>query len=270
MPVKKANKKNKKANSSQRLNPPFDHRILDIGRHLGGKQTRLQRGWLVHADNLNTIRGKAGAPAGGNIRGRIHFLYNPSEVTASHNLDLTQANGAKPVTGTNALPTLNVGDVGLSLLFDRTYELWDRSKKHSLPGRLGVYSDVWAFYQFFGMTTQGADVFDIGGLGTVEVRKTWASLYPTRPLQATPLYAYIGDKLKYYGLASGLSVTYSHWTHQMIPARCRVDLSIGLATDPNGIPKSERRATKQPKKGGNRVGQKPRPSTGRTHPGIPK
>jgi hypothetical protein len=198
----------KHSTTAKYLNPPFDPRILRIGAPgLGSK--KLKRGRLV-----NAVKDKSSGRKHG-----VNFLYNPVAVSASHNMSMDVVNSPGLQQSTSAdtqmgqLP--NIGSVSVDLLYDRTYELWDRSKRKTLAGRFGMYADVLAFYFLLGITEKGtsfsgnATTADAGlGSGGLE----WQSLYPTSFIDPTNrMYLYIGDKMRFYGTITDLSITYSHW-----------------------------------------------------------
>lgn len=209
------------------LNPPFDPRILRIGAPgLGSK--KLKRGRLVNATkDANTGR-KHG----------VNFLYNPVAVSASHNLsmDVVTTPGMQQSTSASTqmgqLP--NIGSVSVDLLYDRTYELWDKSKRKTLAGRFGMYADVLAFYYLLGITEKGS-VFS-GNAATADAGMgssvAWQSLYPTSYIDPTNrMYLYIGDKMRFYGTVTDMSITYSHWNEEMIPMRGQISIAMSFQTD---------------------------------------
>jgi hypothetical protein len=218
------------------LNPPFDPRILQVGppnERMGSK--KLVRGRLVSA-----TADVSGAKHG------VHFLYNPVAVNVSHNISDQIVNGANfgqtgGETGQMGT-TVNIGGTSIDLLYDRTYELWDHSKRNTLAGRFGVYADVLAFYFLLGITASGetggagnsaiADMLQQNGLQSGNTT-VWQSLYPQNPISAnTLLYLYIGDKMRFYGILTSFAITYSHWSREMIPMRCQVSLSLQFQVDP--------------------------------------
>lgn len=225
------------------LNPPFDPRILRIGAPGRGAK-KLKRGRLVNAiKDANTGR-KHG----------VNFLYNPVAVSASHNLsmDVVTTPGMQQSTSASTqmgqLP--NIGSVSVDLLYDRTYELWDRSKQHTLAGRFGMYADVLAFYYLLGITDKGASyggnaATADAGMGSVGV--AWQSLYPTSYIDPTNrMYLYIGDKMRFYGTVTDLSITYSHWNEKMIPMRGQISIAMSFQTDAASAKTVKVQGTNQP------------------------
>lgn len=238
----------KKAQGATYLNPPFDSRLLGVGYWGYRGKGKFKRGRIVQAL----------APRQG-----VRFLYNPLEITANHSLSIdlmsSQGTSLDALKGLDGLQTgflMNLGDVSVSLLYDRTYEMWDRSKAHTAAGKYGVYADVLAFYQMLNITKAHSSVkqtlhdLETGNFGTTEV---WNSFYPKNQLTPTLVNLFIGDTLRYYGMVQGLSITYSHFTHRMVPTRCAVDLSIQFMPDPNDSGKTTKKKktpTPGPFKGG--------------------
>jgi hypothetical protein len=219
---------------AQTLNPPFDPRILNIGNP--AQSGRLKRGWITHAplDGQGSKRG---------FIGRVNFLYNPSAVNVSHPVSVDFAAGAgtkDPNDVSQVGNVVGIGSLSVQLLYDRTYELWDGSKRNTPAGKFGMYADVLAFYHFLGMTSVTEADPPVpwtreGYFGTESA--FWATQYPITPATLTLAYLYIGDKLKYYGAVNGLEVTYTHWSKDMIPMRGAVTISMQLQADPNKSPK---------------------------------
>lgn len=203
-----------------RLNEPFSDKMLVIG---SGKE-KLQRGHIRHApDNIPCF-------------GRVGFLFNPSSINVNHSIDPglvddSASGGQNQALGVTLGNTVGIGDVTLSLLFDRTYEVWNR-RPGSQASKFGVYHDVACFYDMIGLTgaktTSNLLTQTLLGGGITE-----AAVYPVSPARPTRVYANIGSSLKYYGQITGLNVTYTHWSWDMVPMRCAVDVGIMLLSDPN-------------------------------------
>lgn len=225
------------------LNPNFDSRMLSIGAPnlydpATGKQIKntIRRGWLVNYASKES-------PAPGGVIGRVNFMYNPSEVNVSHtaNPDMAttdqvtaaQNKGLQATEGTFALSPL--GTLSISLLFDRTYELWDSSYKGTVAGTYGVYADILALYKMFGMVSHTIDArnsnkFDSDMHPTNVIN---FNLFPTLPLMYPIIYTYLGpSSLKFFGAVVGYNVNYTHWSRGMIPMRAGVDLTVNLMPDP--------------------------------------
>lgn len=213
--------------ASKWLNPPFDPRILSVGATTS--RTHLKKGYLICRDpsdsSLNWVKGKG-----------VLFLYNPLEVTVDHTVQQTATGGpAQPTTASlSSLPMMGVGTVSVDLLYDRTYELWDSSKKNTLAGRYGVYADVLGFYKMTGIVKQQTVNKNVGLYGTATDYSGFDQ-FPTGALNGSSMYhLYMGDKLRWQGTMADLSITYSHWTRNMIPSRCSITVSMYLQTDTKG------------------------------------
>jgi hypothetical protein len=188
------------------FNPPFDKRIQNFP-FLKGSDKTLQRGYMIEA-----IQNAAG----------LNFLYNPNEIILSHGSDATN-NGLLPGNIRNPLDsgTYNVplnSTVSASFLFDRTYETWDQSLANTPAGRYGVMVDVYALYYMLGMVPDPRALS-----GPI-----------TGPMLMTPVRMYIGqdnsksNTLNFYGWVSSVGISYTHFTQQMTPNRCAIDLSLSI------------------------------------------
>src|SRR5258708_7354371 len=107
--------------------PPFDKRITTLAFPLqGGQFGTIQRGFMLWEQAIQ----------GYSDRAQMHFLYNPSSVTADYSMSDSSV-GASLLfpTGfnqTNLRVPLNQ-QVEWSLLFDRTYEIWGGYDSSGLP-----------------------------------------------------------------------------------------------------------------------------------------
>jgi hypothetical protein len=120
--------------------------------------------------------------------------------------------------------------VGFSLLFDRTYETWDRKYNGHRAGELGVYDDVLALYHIVGITAPAT--WRLREVTSGRSKKGHMATMVVSAMVYTPVWVYFGGPLKYYGVISSLGITYSHWTQNMIPSRCGVDISMSLLPKP--------------------------------------
>lgn len=246
------------------FNSPFDSRMLQIG---SPENSPLRRGWIRTDDNpitksfTDTSSGgdfsfTAGGIASGllngsstietsGVTGRINFLYNPSQVAVSHSANLNMpsqesvayAQSIGLSAGEGTTPLSQMGTMSLSLLFDRTYELWDRKKyANTRVGKWGVYDDVIAFYRLFGMLgTHDTAVESLLNtlLGDNHFAASALNLFPSFPLGYPVIYVYLGARgMKFHGAVQGFNVTYTHWSRNMIPVRAEVDLTLMLTPDP--------------------------------------
>lgn len=221
-------KKSKSSGSTRVLNPAFDPRILTIGSTTT-KSRKLTRGFLQSDSSITDYPG---------IPGRVNFLFNPQSVSVSHAM-ATNAVETPPGNRVPGVPsvvydTLNpVGEVTFSLLFDRTYELWDKTKVGTTVGQYGCYADVLGIYMLLGITG-GIDWEPVQGPFTPGMRRPengFTTLFPSSPLLGAPIYCYMGV-MKYYGFVDSLGITVTHWTENMVPLRCEADISMSLLDDP--------------------------------------
>lgn len=233
--------KKKKPMGGGTLNPPFDPRMMTIGPPSHNK-SKFRRGWIVGVGQDSNLPSRAA--------GRINFMYNPPALSVNHSMlkevttldDFTEANSInQDLEFGNGL---NIGTTGFELLFDRSYELWDRDKRHTWAGRFGCYADVLAFYQFFGITGEEFETKTIeGGAYYHRITETmWQTLYPSEFMQPKQMYVYLSDKLRFYGYATSLDILYSHFNKSMVPVRCKVVLYMNLLSDEARNPKLKTRS----------------------------
>jgi hypothetical protein len=193
------------------LNPPFDPRMRRIGSPLD-LSSQMKRGWIQGAEPDN--------------KRKVNFLFNPPAITAQHAMSTTvppptltaEENSAQNDLGTPSLASIG-SSVGVTLLYDRTYEMFSpRRNSDAFASRYGVWADVAAWYTFLG-------AFD-------EMPTSWdESIMKNQPLQRMA-YLFMGPRMVFYGFVSGISVTYSHWSLNMVPQRCAVDISFEIQPDP--------------------------------------
>lgn len=190
--------------------PPFDKRILNLVMpdrngviRPGGK---LQRGYIEPDPQLAINSGGHG----------VRFLYNPTELTATWGMsDQTQLptpGGVSNDQGTNNI--MGFGNIQFSLLYDRTYETWDRNYVFTPQGQFGVYVDVWQFEKMLGI---------LGPDDVLTLAQT-----PRGPMVMTPVTVRFGglNSITMYGVITDFSVTYTHWTQLMVPNRAVVSLGM--------------------------------------------
>lgn len=193
------------------LNPPFDSRMRRIGSPLN-LTSKIKRGWIQSATSDRT---------------KVAFLYNPSQLDLSHSVTGTvptegqksQQASAQADVMDNVLPTTG-STLSVKLLYDRTYELFSapRDGDAGFANNYGVWADVAAWYTFLGM-------FD-------EMPSTWEDSMIKNPAVYKESYLFIGPRMAFYGYVDGLSVTYSHWTQNMVPARCAISINFQVLPDP--------------------------------------
>jgi hypothetical protein len=219
-----------------RLNPPFDHRMHRIGTPVLNPQ-KLKRGWIEttkeSSDNY-----------------RVDFLFNPSELGVTHGIDPSMPSpiqhNKNAAPGTAPLFASINSSLSVDLLFDRTYELWS-PRVVNYATKLGVYADVAAFYQYLNMVPKSYNgakeesLFSelIQLINPFDDPTPWETIYPQYPMRYQPSYLYIGPRLKYRGYIDNLSITYTHWSHKMVPQRCRVSISFQILPDPKVIKGSQ-------------------------------
>jgi hypothetical protein len=222
-------------------NGPFDSRITsipftqnavkDAANGSGGK--KLTRGFIIQEK-----------PVGG-VRYRCNFLYNPSVINLSHSVDsnvIADENAKNPndMTKDEYLMPLQQ-TLNFSLLFDRTYELWDPSKLYGdarvwVPS-FGVAYDILSLYKITGIAAPVTFEGD-GTEATASSETSWKkgtfSTGPAGPMLYTPVYLVVGSTLSYYGVIQALNVQYTHWTQTMVPTRCQADITVTLLPTPSG------------------------------------
>lgn len=185
------------------LNPPFDPRLLSTGgANPALKDRPIKRGRIV-------------AVTGGL---QVNFMFNPSTLDVSYAYDPSLADPTKTDTSVTA-STIGEGQISLNLLFDRTYEVWNRN--FSLASTYGAHADILAFYAFLGMID-----------ATYTASSGWENLYPRNQIARKDAYLYIGDRLKYYGYVTSLAVSYTHWSYDMVPIRAAVGISFNVIMTP--------------------------------------
>lgn len=214
--------------------PKFDQRIYSLAYPLQGSQFgNLKRGFMIWEKPVQGYSSEA----------TMHFLYNPSTVSAQYNMaDSSVGASLMFPTGfndTNLRVPLNQ-TVEWSLLFDRTYELWqqynsDGSPKKSAgdnknnPAVVGVLADIRQMEQFTGMNIG----FSSGNNNTTGATSTSIAGHQGI-LQLIPSYVYFGDSdnLWYYGYISEWDMTVTHWTQYMVPMRCVINVTFTMLPTP--------------------------------------
>lgn len=196
------------------VNPPFDARMLSIGSPLS-KSASLARGMI-----LEDLQGKPGQRQHG-----CRFLFNPTELDVSHSVNTAFLPTDQGNVGDPTSPIGNPGaSLSFSLLFDRTYELWDSSQAKTRAGQRGVYVDVLALYYLCKIVDEGTVSTDNNGNF-----ETLDNIL--KPMQPTLAYFYFGApgrSLSYYGFINQLGITYSHWASSMVPQRCVVNINVTI------------------------------------------
>lgn len=199
-------KKQKIPSQIAALNPPFDPRMRRIGSPLN-LTSKIQRGWIQTSEEETD-------------QYRINFLFNPSQLDLVHSIDPNNTRldaQTPPDDVTDPYYTSTGSSTGVKLLYDRTYELFSSPKdpaNQSFANKYGVWADVAAWYVFTGMLP--------------DMPTDWTDSLITQPAQMRRAFLFVGPNLVYYGWVTGVNVTYSHWTQNMIPQRCSVDVGFQI------------------------------------------
>lgn len=213
-------------------NPPFHPNILNLnGRQMSA--TNLRPDYELYRGMLQT-RVTQNVSAQGNNQYRVNFLYNPSTISESRSADFnsevlpisarTPGDPGQFATGLNTT-------IGFSLLFDRTFELWDASYVGTDAGKYGVYADINAFYNLLGINQVSIQSPVSLSSGSFASTQKYA-LVVQGPMSQIAVDLYFGAKsegaLKYYGFVSSFDITYTHFTQKMVPQRCAVNVSFTM------------------------------------------
>lgn len=248
------------------IQPPFDPKMAYSGATNMGvsadssPSAPVRKGFMIWDQNLKSVLGmqSTGGVAGLGGRDKFNFLFNPSQVSASFSnnnsaLQAVQMYGTS--TGSAAVPLMQTAN--WTLYFDRTFEInygmnWTAANN---PEIIGVQADVMQLMQFTGMTANlnlaevngttsisnytGASV----GSGIMELIQCYVYFGAVNNLTANAETANVtvGDSnplgaqqyaLGYYGYISAWDVTYTHWTSEMIPVRCEIDITFTMLPAP--------------------------------------
>jgi hypothetical protein len=195
-------------------------------------------------------------PGYGSNRARVNFLYNPTTVTANYALNPSSALTAALLfsqggAGLKAAPMAPMSQsISFSLLFDRTFELWNHYTTKGVPSNpngvmdphaRGVLTDVLALQQYTGQLANSTFQDQGGGSQAIGANNSPAmtSTFQLQGIQEMTLgWVYFGGAYGafYYGYISGFTVTYTHWTQYMVPMRCAVDVGFVLMPLPVNTP----------------------------------
>jgi hypothetical protein len=122
--------------------------------------------------------------------------------------------------------------VGFSLLFDRTYEMWDSNYTDTIPGVFGVRADVEAFYNLMGINqpvSQSKSAI-VGKTDLPGIPTGIADVVVQGPMRMVPSLLSFGNHstgtLEYFGYISNFDVTYTHFTQKMVPVRCAINVGF--------------------------------------------
>lgn len=221
-------------------NPPFHPNILNIPFRQVGVTNTGGTDTVQGTSNEQLYRGVIASRLqnGQSQQFKVNFLYNPSTISESRSLDLNNNilpgyarnpdDPGKYATGLNAT-------VSFSLLFDRTFELWDSAYVNTDAGRYGISVDTNAFYNLLNVNqinTQSPVA--TGGSVPVDTTTTY-SVVVQGTMSATPVDLYFGYRsmgaLKYFGYVSELDITYTHFNQKMVPQRCAMQIGFTLMSD---------------------------------------
>ena len=218
--------------------PPFDKRLTTLAFPLtgGAGGQYLQAGYMIWDKPI----------PGYSQRAVIRYLYNPSTISSDFNIADASAQAALnfPNPGDTADLAIPLSQTAQwSLMFDRTFELWQSYESSGLPvsgnnstgaDTLGVQADVAAFMQFTGMLTNySAGTAGVSGSITKD----------QGIMQLVPSWAFFGNSnvangLNYYGYINEWSVQYTHFTQFNVPMRCVISVNWTMLPNPGTAPPS--------------------------------
>lgn len=211
--------------------PRFSARIQTLASPiLGQKYGVLKRGFMIWDRVLPSYKQKA----------VVHYLYNPSTVEADYSTGATAAGNASQYSALYPVAS-NSGNLVIpmtqnstwTIMFDRTFELMGQGNNKGTnindPSVAGVGVDVLQMMQFTGM------LMNTGG---ATASSGTSGVWPT-VMQLVPAYAYFGgtgpNNVRYYGYINEWNVTYTHFTQNMVPQRCVVNVSWTMLPPPANV-----------------------------------
>jgi len=191
----------------------------------------------------------------------MHFLFNPTTVTATYSVDSGDASTSlmyrSPTDTAQAAFAMNQ-TVSFSLYYDRTFELWGSYGASGVPnpqtvgpnGKMqdtssanpningmnpmdptvyGVNVDIMAMKQITGMFLNQLSA-PSGAATGAPTSNASPGLSQQGVMCMLPTWVYFGAKtgLVYYGYISSFTVTVTHWTQFMIPMRAVIDVGFNL------------------------------------------
>jgi hypothetical protein len=237
--------------------PKFADQITASPTPVGTSNTPIQRGYMIWDQPQTSLYGTSGGPLGDG-RATVGFLFNPSTVSSDYNIGNASLQAAMmyPVPGDsgNLLSPLQYQTVSWQLYFDRTFELLYGGDPTSVndPGVIGVQADVLAFMQFTGVLASLSNSEATTILGGVGASGAGAPTTTGGIMMMIPSYVYfgnasqqyasspgssannnaVGQQLAYYGFVSEWTPTYTHWTANMVPIRCSIDVTFTMLPNP--------------------------------------
>ncbi|MFF7750465.1 hypothetical protein ACFZCP_14635 [Streptomyces sp. NPDC007971] len=201
-------------------NPQFDPRMRSIPA-LGvaaKKDSGFWRGSIYREEKTVT---------GGYLT--LDFLFNPSTISISHSLGYNLSAADRSTDG-NVIGAQGIGTLQFDLLFDRTYEMYGASPNfYDEAATKGVLADVEALYNITGaydVTAKGAQQKSLQAMQPNACNFFFGGSSSGAGLLAN-------NTLSYYGTVTSLTVTYTHFSREMIPQRCALSLSVDLSTKVN-------------------------------------
>jgi hypothetical protein len=251
--------------------PPFDIRMTNLSRPLLGQHAQqIRRGFMVWDKSLPP----PGNSYDKSDPAMVKFLFNPSTISTSYAVTDGSAQAALNYSSTQglnggALLLPLQQQTSFSLMFDRTYELNDSAVLEGNPHiqNYGVDVDIAALRQYTGMYAQvysgNSDFFAFNSSPVAQTtgQKSGVTTQTNginQPLgdlaqgfmQVTIGYLYFGGAnvnnaaaggdntvgITYYGYIDSWSVEYTHFTQNMVPMRCVVDISFSFLPPPQKAP----------------------------------
>jgi len=220
-------------------NPPFHPNILAVGGANKAINPPGRDDYNPGAGTKNFHRGIMMAGHGAvdaskdPYQYRVNFLYNPSTIQETRSIDLNAGqlpSYARSTDDPGSYATALNTAVNFSLLFDRTYEMWDKSYGETLAGTFGVRVDVEAFYNLMGIN-YFVDQSEVTGSAPSSINFTGPAKTTVQgPMQMVPTQLIFGNNsvgaLQYFGYVSTFDVTYTHFTQQMVPVRCAINVNF--------------------------------------------
>jgi hypothetical protein len=228
--------------------PLFDQRMRTVQNPMNGGLAQFERGFMVWDTSLTASAGYSATdpPA-------VSFLFNPSTVQASYSLSDSTAQAAMifGVAG-GGVPYVGLQQqMNFTIMFDRTYEVNGTTATQEADLQaMGCEVDVRQMKQFTGMFsnsagtsgfyTSGANATNPTagatalGTGQTITQATGTGVGPQQGIMLMmPSYCYFGTSLfggcsQFYGYVDSWDVQYTHYTADMVPIRCVVDIEYTL------------------------------------------
>lgn len=246
--------------------PLFDSRIYSLvfpmgagsataGTTGGAYNGGLTRGMMVWDKAYSPYKDKA----------QVHFLFNPTTVTASYSIDATDISASLVYRSPadTAMPAFAMNQsISFSLYYDRTFELWGAYSAAGAPNAkqisttsgktttfnynlvdptvYGVNVDILAMKQITGQffTSYQVNAANAGSASPQTTNNPGVTQQGVMSILPTWVYFGAATGMVYYGYVSDFTVTVTHWTQYMVPMRCVIDVDFALllppVSEPNG------------------------------------